>query len=91
MQKLLHGSRQHAAPAAAQIKLLRALGPNGDTMIEFSEADLDALDEARALFARYTQAGASAFTGRAGQPMHRIDALEQAGEETVLVPRNVAG
>jgi len=72
-------------------KVLRALGPSGDTAIEFSEADPAALAEANALFERLTRAGASAFSGQAGEPMRRIDRLEQAGPETVLVPRNVAG
>lgn len=72
-------------------KVLRALGPSGDTAIEFSEADEAALAKANALFQSLTRAGASAFTGRAGEPMHRIGRLEEAGPETVLVPRNVAG
>ena len=72
-------------------KVLRALGPSGDTAIEFSEADEAALKEANALFERLTRAGASAFSGQAGEPMRRIDRLEQAGPETVIVPRNVAG
>ena len=74
-----------------EMKLLRALGPSGDTSIEFSEADPAALAQANALFERLTRAGASAFSGRADEPMRRIDRLEQAGPETVLVPRNVAG
>ena len=72
-------------------KVLRALGPSGDSAIEFSEADPAALAEANALFERLTRAGASAFSGQAGEPLRRIDRLEQAGPETVLVPRNVAG
>lgn len=72
-------------------KLLRALGPGGDTAIEFSEADPAALAEANALFERLTRAGASAFSGRADEPMRRIDRLDQAGAETVLVPRNISG
>ena len=72
-------------------KVIRALGPRGDTAIEFSEADKAALEEANALFERLTRAGASAFSGQAGEPMRRIDRLDQAGPETILVPRNVSG
>jgi hypothetical protein len=72
-------------------KVLRALGPRGDTAIEFSESDKAALEQANALFERLTRAGASAFSGQAGEPMRRIDRLEQAGAETLIVPRNVAG
>lgn len=74
-----------------ETKVLRALGPSGDSAIEFSEADPAALAQANALFERLTRAGASAFSGQAGEPLRRIDRLEQAGPETVLVPRNVAG
>ena len=80
--------RRDSRPAK---KVIRALGPGGDTEIEFSEADRAALEEANALFERLTRAGASAFSGRAGEPMRRIDRLDQAGPETILVPRNVAG
>jgi hypothetical protein len=72
-------------------KVLRALGPKGDTAIEFSADDPAALAEADALFERMTRVGAAAFSGNAGEPMRRIDRLDQAGPETVLVPRNVAG
>jgi len=72
-------------------KVIRALGPRGDTAIEFSETDKAALEEANALFERLTRAGASAFSGQAGEPMRRIDRLDQAGPETILVPRNVSG
>jgi len=72
-------------------KVIRALGPRGDTAIEYSETDKTALEEANELFERLTRAGASAFSGRAGEPMRRINRLDQAGPETVLVPRNVAG
>jgi hypothetical protein len=72
-------------------KVIRALGPRGDTAIEYSETDHAALEEASELFERLTRAGASAFSGRAGEPMRRINRLDQAGPETVLVPRNVAG
>lgn len=72
-------------------KVIRALGPRGDTAIEFSEDDKAALEEANALFERMKRAGASAFSGKAGEPMRRIDRLDQAGPETVLVPRNTAG
>ena len=83
--RLLHRDSRH------EKKVIRALGPSGDTAIEFSEADPAALAEANALFERLTRAGASAFSGRADEPMRRIDRLDQAGPETVLVPRNVAG
>lgn len=89
--KSLRSSKPSAAPLGAETKLLRVLGHEGDRCLEFSEYDAKALAEARSLFARSMQAGASAFTGLAGGPMRRIDRLEDSGPETLVVPRNVGG
>ncbi|MDA8107931.1 MAG: hypothetical protein M0015_04785 [Betaproteobacteria bacterium] len=91
IRKLLHGMKPRATPFGTEKRLLRVLGCDGDRTLEFSESDAKTLAEARSLFERSMQAGASAFTGRAGQPLQRIERLEEAGPETLLVPRNVGG
>ena len=75
------------------MKLLRILDSSGDRVIHFDDTETGARAQAQALFTRMLASGSTAFKvnrgeGRPDEKVNDFSALEQ---ETVIVPRIVAG
>ena len=71
------------------MKTIRVLDSTGDTVLQYDPTDTKAAREAEALFGRLMSEGSAAF--RTGADGGKITSLDQAGEETIVIPRVVGG
>lgn len=77
------------------MKKLRVIDSSGDTVVEFDEAEANAMatEEAKALFERVIAKGAAAFSVNRGgaEPDKRVTNFNDLEAENIIVPRIVGG
>lgn len=74
-------------------RLLRVLDKTGDSRYEFELDNPDSLAAARAAFAEAVRKGGSAFEVKPGsnETTKRINSLDEASQEAIVIPKIVSG
>lgn len=75
------------------MKVLKLMDSTGDTAISWDDADVKAMTEAQALFAKMTGKGAAVFAVNRGegQADKRVRDFKDLEAENVIVPAIVSG